>query len=1022
MKLAKQKSKVVLFGLLQMMRIYKGRYPAYRKEVEKYNFTAQMRTRDAGVCRWFKFEGGRIKSGTGRIEKPDCELVFWTPEEMYLIMMAMMPDGNKLDFVHATKNMRAEISGDDKLLYQFLKIAGTMLEQGAKYGTPMRDGTTRYTTNTNGGPLFVYVKDGKIIRTTPIEFDDDDAPSWTIHARGKSFTPPRKTTVCSYSQCLKSSVYSKDRILSPMIREDFDPKGNRNPQNRGKSGYRKISWDDALDIMVSEMYRIKETYGPGGIMNCSGSHHSWGNIGYWLSGRRRYGNIIGTTWVVHNHDSWEGWFWGAAHHWGHSMRLGISESYNQVEDILKNCELMVFWSSDPEASHGVYAAYEGAVRRLWLKEAGIEVVHIDPFHSYTAGLTGGKWFATKPGTSAAMAHAIAYVWITENTYDKFFIENRTTGFEEWKKYVLGETDGVPKTPEWQEPETGIAAKDVRALARLMQKKRTYLGAGGMSGFGGACRYATGVEWARSMVYLCAMLGIGKPGVNIGNLQCGTPLDTRFYFPGYAEGGMSGDVGGTANAVSLYQKMPTVISMSSVKQTVPRLRIPEAVMGKGVLGYAPDSSAIEGQFLPMPYPHPGITPVRMYHKYGGSHFGAMSDTARYARMYYEGTLEFVVNQSIWFEGEATYADLILPACTSFERWDIGETANCSGYIPMLQLQNNHRTIVLQHKCIEPLGESRSDNEIYRMILERMNFGSYFTEGTSELGWCRRMFNASDVSKRISWEDFLKKGYYVVPAFDENNRDPVAWNWFYDGRVCDTPELGNLPSDDSQKWRTGLQTVSGKIEFVANSLLRYDPNDTERPPMSIYRPSWEGPGTELAEKWPYQLFIPHNRYSFHTQQDMKDSWLQDITDHRVKVKDWYYWIARINNRDAEEKGIKDGDLVELWNDRASVICAARITGRVPKGSVHSYGSAAVYRCLGEPGKSTEIGGCVNALSPSRSIVKKSHSTAANSVLIEFRKWDGQVRSFDFSKITVPNCADDAIFGDIPAAHNNILNKTK
>lgn len=807
-----------------------------------------------------------------------------------------------------------------------------------------------------------------------------------------------------------------------MIREDFNPNGKRNVQNRGKSGYRRISWDEALDILTSEMYRIKSTYGPGGIMNASGSHHSWGNIGYWLSGRRRYGNIVGTTWVVHNHDSWEGWFWGATHHWGHTTRLGISESYNQVEDILQNCEMIVFWSSDPEASHGVYAAYEGAIRRIWAKELGIKMVHIDPFHNYTAGLTGGKWFANKPGTSAAMAHAIAYVWITEDTYDKFFIENRTTGFEEWKKYVLGETDGIPKTPEWQEPETGIPAKDVRALAREMQKKRTYLGAGGMSGFGSACRYATGIEWARSMVYLCAMLGIGKPGVNIGNLQCGTPLDTRFYFPGYAEGGNSGDTAGTANVVNLYQKMPTVLTMSSVKQCVPRLRIPEAVMGKSVMGYSPDSSAIEGQFLPMPYPHPGVTPIRMYHKYGGSNIGTMCETARYARMYYEGTLEFVVNQSIWLEGEAKYADLLLPACSSFERWDIGETANCAGYIPGLQLQNNHRTIVLQHKCIEPLGESKSDNEIYRMILERMGLGSYYSEGTSAMGWCRRMFNASDIKNNISWSKFLKKGYYVVPAYDEKTRDPVAWNWFYEGKTIDTPELANLPSDDSQMWRTGIQTQSGKIEFVSNTLLRYDPNDEERPPMSIYRPSWEGPGTELAKKWPYQLFIPHNRYSFHTQQDWKDGWLLDITDHRVRVDGWYYWIARINTYDAAEKGIKDGDLVELYNDRASVVCAARVTGRVPKGSVHSYGSSAVYHCLGEQGKSTDIGGCVNTLSPSRPIIKKSHSTAANSVLIEFRKWDGKTRTFDFSKITVPNCADEAILGDIPAAFDNILTKSK
>ena len=77
----------------------------------------------------------------------------------------------------------------------------------------------------------------------------------------------------------------------------------------------------------------------------------------------------------------------------------------------------------------------------------------------------------------------------------------------------------------------------------------------MSGHGGACRTATGSDWARGMVCLMAMQGLGKPGVNLGCMQQGTPLDTRFYFPGYAEGGFSGDFAGTALGVNMYQRMP-----------------------------------------------------------------------------------------------------------------------------------------------------------------------------------------------------------------------------------------------------------------------------------------------------------------------------------------------------------------------------------------------------------------------------------------------------------------------------------
>ena len=169
------------------------------------------------------------------------------------------------------------------------------------------------------------------------------------------------------------------------------------------------------------------------------------------------------------------------------------------------------------------------------------MVHIDPYLNHTAAHLGGKWISPKHGTDTAFAQALTYVWITEGTYDKEFVEQRTTGFDEWKAHVLGEDDGVPKTPEWQEKETGVPARDVRALAREWAKKNTYLGVGGWGcGVGGACRGPTGAQWARMMTILGAMQGMGKPGSNLGNLQFGAPVDMNFYFPGYAEGSMSGD--------------------------------------------------------------------------------------------------------------------------------------------------------------------------------------------------------------------------------------------------------------------------------------------------------------------------------------------------------------------------------------------------------------------------------------------------------------------------------------------------
>jgi len=155
------------------------------------------------------------------------------------------------------------------------------------------------------------------------------------------------------------------------------------------------------------------------------------------------------------------------------------------------------------------------------------------------------------------------VWIEEGLYDQEYVKTHTVGFDVWQDYLTGKEDGVPKTPEWQEKETGVPAKDVRALAREWGKKRVYLAPGGWgNGHGGACRNQTGIQWARTMVCLAAMQGLGKPGINMGNLQWGSPIDFNFYFPGYADGGMSGDLENTSMPVELYQRMPQLPSMNT----------------------------------------------------------------------------------------------------------------------------------------------------------------------------------------------------------------------------------------------------------------------------------------------------------------------------------------------------------------------------------------------------------------------------------------------------------------------------
>ena len=974
------KFSIILWGLSLALKLAARFYPAFAARVRERNVIAQFKLQDNSQGRWIQFENGKITSKSGIHTKPDLSIFFQTRAiaEEFLV-----PPFDQLVRIDAAKNFKVGMQGPDELVVWFAATLTFMTTVGWKSGTDVGNGVKRYTNGTNGGPIFVYVKDGKIVRITPIEFDDQDAPSWSLKARGKTFTPPRKTSLAAHGLALKSSVYSKDRILYPMKRVDFDPNGNRNIQNRGKSKFVRISWDEALDIVVSEIKRSKAK-GRGAIFAASGSHHQWGNFGHYLSAYGRFSNLIGCTKQHGSPDSWEGWFWGAMHHWGNSMRLGTPEFYGTVEDCLKEAEMIVFWSSDPDKTYG----YEGTIRRAWAKELGIKMVHIDPYLNHTAALLGGKWFAPKPGTDAALAQALCHVWITESLYDKEFVENRTQGFDEWKSYILGLTDNTPKSPEWQEAETGIPAREVRALAREWGRKKTYLGAGSWGcGLGGAGRGPMGAQWARMMAILGAMQGYGRPGVNFGNLQFGAPLDFSFYFPGYAEGGLSGELVGSANAANNYQRMPHIVTMNSVRQSIPRKFIPEAILDGKAAGFLTDVSTVQGQFMRFGYPAPGHAKIEMMYKYGSSSFGTQVDANRWVKMYESENLPFVVNQSIWWEGETKYSDVVLPAATVFEHWDIGEWYNVgAGYVHHMYSMNNHRVISIQHKCIEPLGESKSDYEIFLEITKRLGLGALYSEGgNTELDWCKRAFDSSDMSKHITWAEFLKKGYYVVPNIPEGARAPTANRWFYEGRAKDVPEPYPLPADYVADFGKGLQTPSGKFEFVAQTLKNID--DPGRPPLNKYMPTYEDPKrNEKLAGLPLQLLTPHSRYPVHIMGDDRGSAIRDIKDHRLRVDGQDYLIAVINRLDAQERGIKSDDLIRLWNHRGSVVCAAYLTDRLRPGVVSASTASAEYTPAGEPGNSTDLGGCLNLLNPKENMTELTHSIKPNTTLIQMEKWTG------------------------------------
>jgi anaerobic selenocysteine-containing dehydrogenase len=225
---------------------------------------------------------------------------------------------------------------------------------------------------------------------------------------------------------------------------------------------------------------------------------------------------------------------------------------------------------------------------------------------------------------------------------------------------------------------------------------------------------------------------------------------------------------------------------------------------------------------------------------------------------------------------------------------------------------------------------------------------------------------------------------VPPEKPELRQPVDMRWFAEGRKKDLPEPLPLPSQFAEEFLEGLQTPSGKLEFVPEILKRNTAENPERPPLNRYIPSWEGRRSDLANRYPLQLIATHSRYSFHTYTDGKNSAVAQVEDHRALIDGHRFYLLRLNPGDAAAKGIGHRDLVKVFNDRGAVICAADISPFVTPGVVKSYEASANFELVEVAGETVEIGGCLNLLTPDRSQTKGTSSMAPNSCLVAIEKW--------------------------------------
>jgi trimethylamine-N-oxide reductase (cytochrome c) len=303
-----------------------------------------------------------------------------------------------------------------------------------------------------------------------------------------------------------------------------------------------------------------------------------------------------------------------------------------------------------------------------------------------------------------------------------------------------------------------------------------------------------------------------------------------------------------------------------------------------------------------------------------------------------------------------ADIILPVNTKLEEHDT-TTDHESGQFS---------TIIAGGKCIEPLGESRSDYEIVCMIAEKLGLLNKYTGGKSAEEWIKLSYEHSGMPALISYEDFEKNGYFVLPADPDWKKYPPGLKKF-----CDDPE--NNP----------LKTPSGKIEFSSQNLARHFPDDRERPPV----PHWIEKGEshderlsgERAKKYPLLIMSNHGRWRVHAQCD-DITWTREIQTCKVEGVDGYkYEPLWINPADAAARHVKSGDVVEVYNERGTVLGGVYVTERIMPGVVYMDHGARYDPIV--PGE-IDRGGAINTITPHNTTSKNATGMVVSSFLVEVK----------------------------------------